>query len=389
MDTLKILRIQFQNIPLYKDGQVEINLTATDRVSDVGQVYEIQKSLYTQKLIAFGGINASGKTTALKLLYLAFSIVLGNISLNTPGLMGVSFLGDKTTMKVDFFYKDRMYELQSDIQKDARGHLSYTEETLQWKPARSIKSKKTIFEFPKENSCIKRRSTLAPETLSVLHDDDSIAIMETRGHDTLFAQVISLTNMNFCTTLGTSPMVVLNAFDPNLETLSSENHEGEISYRVKFKNQNHSYQVHNVAILSDMISSGTIKGQNLICMIQSILQKGGYLLVDELENHMNKALVQMILDLFKDPRINPKGACLLFSTHYTEILDFIDRKDDIYITRRAKEKGNPLELINYADVVRRNDVKKSEVFISNYIGGTAPSYAYIEALKEALCQINQ
>ena len=138
-----------------------------------------------------------------------------------------------------------------------------------------------------------------------------------------------------------------------------------------------------------MISSGTIKGQNLICMIQSILQKGGYLLVDELENHMNKALVQMILDLFKDPLINPKGACLLFSTHYTEILDFIDRKDDIYITRRAKEKGNPLELINYADVVRRNDVKKSEVFISNYIGGTAPSYAYIEALKEALCQINQ
>lgn len=389
METLKILRIQFQNIPLYKDGQVEINLTATDRVSDVGQVYEIQKSLYTQKLIAFGGINASGKTTALKLLYLAFSIVLGNISLNTPGLMGVSFLGDKTTMKVDFFYKDRMYELQSDIQKDARGHLSYTEETLQWKPARSIKSKKTIFEFPKENNCIKRRSTLAPETLSVLHDDDSIAIMETRGHDTLFAQVISLTNMNFCTTLGTSPMVVLNAFDPNLETLSSENHEGEISYRVKFKNQNHSYQVHNVAILSDMISSGTIKGQNLICMIQSILQKGGYLLVDELENHMNKALVQMILDVFKDPRINPKGACLLFSTHYTEILDFIDRKDNIYITRRAKEKGNPLELINYADVVRRNDVKKSEVFISNYIGGTAPSYAYIEALKEALCQINQ
>ena len=183
-------------------------------------------------------------------------------------------------------------------------------------------------------------------------------------------------------------MVVLNAFDPNLETLASENHDGEIFYRVKFKNQDHSYQIHNLTTLSDMISSGTIKGQNLICMIQKVLEKGGYLLIDELENHMNKALVQMILDIFKDPRINKKGACLLFSTHYTEILDFIDRKDDIYITRRAKDSTRQLEILNYAEVVKRNDVKKSEVFISNYIGGTAPSYEYIQALKEALCHLD-
>lgn len=96
MSTLKILRIQFHGIPLYKDEEVKVNFVATDRVSDIDQVYAIKKSLYTQKLIAFGGINASGKTTALKLLYLAFAVVLGNISLNTPGLMGTSFLGEKT-----------------------------------------------------------------------------------------------------------------------------------------------------------------------------------------------------------------------------------------------------------------------------------------------------
>ena len=386
MSTLKILRIQFHGIPLYKDEEVKVNFIATDRVSDIDQVYAIKKSLYTQKLIAFGGINASGKTTALKLLYLAFAVVLGDISLNTPELMGTSFLGEKTRMTVDFFYKERIYELCSEIQQ-IKGRHVYTEETLKWKPAKTIPSKKSIFEFPEESQYI-RRSTLSAETLSVLHDDDSIAIMETRDNDTLFAQAISLTNLNLCTTLGTSPMVVLNAFDPNLETLASENHDGEIFYRVKFKNQDHSYQIHNLTTLSDMISSGTIKGQNLICMIQNVLEKGGYLLIDELENHMNKALVQMILDIFKDPRINKKGACLLFSTHYTEILDFIDRKDDIYITRRAKDSTRPLEILNYAEVVKRNDVKKSEVFISNYIGGTAPSYEYIQALKEALCHLD-
>ena len=94
----------------------------------------------------------------------------------------------------------------------------------------------------------------------------------------------------------------------------------------------------------------------------------------------------MILDIFKSPRMNPKGACLIFTTHYVEILDLVDRKDDIYITRRSRDEQKLLEIINYQDVVKRNDVKKSEVFLSNYIGGTAPSYENMIALEDALCQ---
>ena len=78
------------------------------------------------------------------------------------------------------------------------------------------------------------------------------------------------------------------------------------------------------------------------------------------------------------------GACLIFSTHYAEILDFMDRKDNIYITRR-NQTDTSIELLNYASEVKRNDVKKSDVILSNYIEGTAPSYESIQALEDYLC----
>lgn len=119
--------------------------------------------------------------------------------------------------------------------------------------------------------------------------------------------------------------------------------------------------------------------------IKNVLLTGGYLIVDELENHLNKELVHMIMSIFKNERINKHGACLIFSTHYTEILDFMDRKDNIYITRR-NQKGASIELLNYASEVKRNDVKKSDVILSNYIEGTAPSYESIQELEDYLCR---
>lgn len=34
-------------------------------------------------------------------------------------------------------------------------------------------------------------------------------------------------------------------------------------------------------------------------------------------------------------KINSKGAKLIFSTHYIEILDYLDRRDNIFITHKG------------------------------------------------------
>lgn len=64
--------------------------------------------------------------------------------------------------------------------------------------------------------------------------------------------------------------------------------------------------------------------------------KGGYLIVDELENHFNKEIAATLVRFFLDKKVNKKGATLIFSTHYSELLDEFERNDNIYIIRNKE-----------------------------------------------------
>ena len=79
-------------------------------------------------------------------------------------------------------------------------------------------------------------------------------------------------------------------------------------------------------------------------------------------------------------KTNPNGATLLFSTHYSELLDEFDRNDNIYIVRN--KKGIYAE--NLSKALKRNDMKKSEVYDSDSLGGTAPDYETYIRLKNTL-----
>ncbi len=111
--------------------------------------------------------------------------------------------------------------------------------------------------------------------------------------------------------------------------------------------------------------------------------EGGYLIIDEIENHFNREIVATLIRLFMDERVNKNHATILFSTHYSELLDEFDRNDSIYIVKNRE--GIIAE--NLANVLKRNDMKKSEVYDSDYLGGTVPSYEAYMALKKVLIHI--
>ena len=386
---VRILRILYENIRLYKENRFEINFTATDRVSSPEQVYQVHKNVYSQKMIALAGINASGKTSALKLIHWAMTIVLKNNSLNENLFYGRDFIKDGTRLIVDFYCDNKFYELQSEIgfEKEAgskRNRLYFKDEWIYVKEKSKVHTKKDYLVFDKP---WRQRSTMNEEVKSVIKDDDSIVITVTRDNTTGVHQLLPFTDINLLMTKNDVPADVLHVFDPNLEVLKvNEGDNGDDSYQVKFKGWEKTISFSNPFMLSNVVSSGTIKGQNLIENIRSALKTGGYIIVDELENHLNKELVRMITNIFKDERINKNGACLIFSTHYVELLDFVDRKDNIFITRKEPQNPMAIEILNYAKEVKRNDVKKSEVFLSNFIQGTAPRYEYIRALEDSLCE---
>ena len=113
----------------------------------------------------------------------------------------------------------------------------------------------------------------------------------------------------------------------------------------------------------------------LILTIQSFIT-----IIDEIENHFNKELVVSLLRLFMSRKTNPKGAVIIFTTHYSELLDDMVRNDAIFITRN----NDGLSVANLNSLLKRNDMKKSEVYQSNFLGGTAPKYQALLALKNSI-----
>ena len=104
------------------------------------------------------------------------------------------------------------------------------------------------------------------------------------------------------------------------------------------------------------------------------------MIVDEIERGLNKSLVRTIIDLFLSGTTNPRGAQLVFTTHYPEILDFLPRKDDVYLL--VRDSSHKTSVIKYSDRVERIENKKSEIVLSNYIKGTLPNYPDIRDLRE-------
>ena len=132
-------------------------------------------------------------------------------------------------------------------------------------------------------------------------------------------------------------------------------------------------------------SDGTRKLMSLAPAIESVLKRGGVLLVDEIENHFNKEIVTTLVRFFMDSRLNKNGGTLIFTTHYPELLDEYDRNDGICIVRNR----NGITAENLSYILKRNDIKKSDAYQSGFLEGTTPAYeAYMRLKKSLAASIN-
>ena len=122
------------------------------------------------------------------------------------------------------------------------------------------------------------------------------------------------------------PLEVIAFLDPTIEKLCFEQVEGKTFIHLKFKNEEEII-LNNVVDLEQYLSAGTIKGIITFSMVKEVLQSGGYLLVDEIENHFNKEIVTTLVRFFIDSRFNKNGGTLIFTTYYPELLDEYDRND--------------------------------------------------------------
>lgn len=385
---MRLLSYAISGLRLYENHECRMDLYAIDAVREPGYTHMLDgaaRNISVNTVIGIAGINASGKTTALRVTELALAVA-GGMSLGSlnPDLFPLyDTMDDRIGVRALFEQDGRFHFIDSLLERTGEGRtpLRFIRETLSIHHGKL--SKKMLASAMNGTLDSERwtvlssrnvgrpgvRGELSADAKRYLPPDRSICGAFVKDTD------IATELLPVSPTLTVSPArPVVTLFDASIERLDYD----KDGIHLKFRNEGKEREVTPNSLVN-MVSSGTLRGGALAVRALETLRAGGYLIVDELENSINKQLVFTIMDLFASPVTNPHGATLLFSTHYPELLDHFTRKDSIWF---AVRDGKGFALRNLGAYLGRTDLKKSVSFFANRVPGTAPSYAAVRALQD-------
>ena len=352
---MKLLYLKATGFKNLQDDCV-IDFTAKSKKTTEDKEYELQEiddGLFVYNTVAFIGKNASGKTSFLDLLDCAYSI-LGDFSLEDKNY---SYKGIHLIM---FFYHDGSiykYVTDIDVSQTLNNKATFVNQKLYVKPYYKSYIKtlylddgfrpvKNIGILPEDTSILffvlKKK-----ETKAVFFNSDG------EGVNTYRLMFNALNRYKL------SPSVlskILHLFDENVDGLSMlDDHNYELLTSGK-------KQIISDNELLHYLSSGTTKGLLLYVTVIASLKYGFDLIIDEIENHFHKTLVENIINLYKDKSVNQHNATLYFSTHYCELLDLFNRQDNIWVCRADKT----ISALNmYENFNIRTELSKSRQFYND------------------------
>ena len=377
----KLLKIKVSEYKLLKND-FEIDLTSKARVFNEdleNEIIRIDNSLFSFNTISFVGSNSSGKTTMLYLIYKVCSF----LSLGRWEYFKNEFNNKFIDLNIFFYLDGYLYSYQVKLNKPEyidQNNINFLKISDEKLFKCKYKSKKSIEEF-------KIKKVDISNTLNSLNDTSSITKLTGNQVQVNFFNTNNISNIN--------EILVRNSF---FEALSNSNNnlvssiikllDESIEYiklkdndTIKFKRFNENEEIMNKLELINILSSGTFRGVELYIRTVNALKNGSILIVDEIESSFQKNLVSNLLFLFNDENININHATLIFSTHYTEILDYLKRRDSIFITH--KENGR-IDIKNlYSDYNIRCELSKSKLFDNN-VFNTSINYDELKIVRRNL-----
>lgn len=379
---MKLLHITAEGLPLFK-GKLDLNFYAQQRVTEESRncLYPLFSNIYINPTNGFIGINASGKTSILKVILLVLEI-LNNEPINHIETRDI--LGNTSEAKLNiYFYSEKSEEvcrletiITSHKNKSEGTVYSIVSESLWTKSTEKVSTRKSMLNFDQSEPVMVRSSQE-----DFLSDDVSIMIAKnkkTKDHVRI-VNLLKYTNENVLPFSEDIPTEVITFLDPTIESLHFDEQGKKTLIRLKFKGKGE-ILLNSPVELNNYLSSGTVKGMITFTLAKEVLQSGGYIIVDEIENHFNKEIVTTLIRFFMDSKINKNGGSLIFSTHYPELLDEYERNDSIFITRN--QGGITVE--NLSNILKRNDIKKSDAYQSGFLEGTTPAYEAYMQLKKSI-----
>ena len=398
---MKLLKIIIEDVALF-EKKIEIDFFSEARVSsdEKHELIHLFNNFYVNRTLTFTGLNASGKTQILNAIIVALNIIQAKsinysprVILENSDASNILHLENNKKVKYTIFFYDEkngnqtINKLESVIsrrydEEEGEDKYFFVDETFSSKKAKSVRSKKEIFNFTsiKEEHIITRNKG-DKKYLGLSSDVSIINILFNlkKIEKLYYRDTLSYTNFNVLSGFGNIPHELITYLDPSIEELKFVKNK-TVRVKLKFKDQVNSIELDSIPELHSILSSGTVKGLGLFMDAFFTLRSGGVIIVDELENHFNREIVSTFINLFLDRKMNPNGAILIYSTHYSELLDIIPRNDSIYIVRKKRQ----IEIEKFSNIIKRNDISKGDIFIKGIIDNSTPQYSSENSLRNII-----
>lgn len=403
-----LCQFTFENFASYKDS------TTLDM--QAASIQEMEEKLIVSKdkrsflpVAAIYGANGGGKTKALEALYRCIAAVMLPYVMLTANreIEGFSMLSliacapfafdEKTVSKptvFEVFYRTQEAEYQYGLSVSSgkivseslfRRKLGATKPAMLFQrqadePIKLGNTLKTQIIMPKLNDAMPCLAVLAA-THSIQNLDDAMSFFTQcvflRGDQGWRKQrsFFALQNVEKKLMLQSMHNLDINVVDYEIET----DDKGEPE---------------NILLIKDVAgkrfkldfekeSAGTQKLFALLPYALNALTAGGLLLVDELDASLHPKLLRYVIQLFKDPQINHRGAQLIFNTHdLTTMTNEVFRRDEILFACRNNEEASELYSLYDLRDEKGDRIRSDAQYNKQYLAGRYGADPYLSRMAD-------
>lgn len=405
-----ILNLEFKNYRSFK-GSCSFTTEPTSSKAKANNLCEIETkaegSKKALKISLIFGANASGKTNLIKFLYgfrrwvlnmdnrVGEDIVLyqpfrfDRETANVPIEFSLEFIAQKIRYKYEVSFTKMQIESESLISYPNGKQTQLYERTLlpddkesdtiklgaslaAYKPFNVFKNQLLLSKFLKDTPC-------KPITNAAKYLADMV-ISNGFHEDTILGEDKEMLRWLYSHPDNKKMLVEFLAFaDTGVADFQLEKRSGNVEVTSLHGLYKDGEDIGKTDLPFREESFGTRALFIIGCHILQALQSGSPFFIDEMDSGLHSYVTQLIVDIFRNERINKKNAQLIFTTHDVNLLDQNTiRKDQVWFTEKDEYGVSEIFTLSDFDDVRE-DTLFAKWYLNNKFGGV-PSLQSLEKL---------
>lgn len=374
-----LLRFGAKNFCSFKDWAV-IDMTFNSKVPT-----DIKNGEDVARVMCLKGANSSGKTSALKIPALLSYICAHSFALKPDEELGIdSFFNNKEPS--EFFADFRIDQIEYSYELTTTNKSILSEKIYRKDKRKTLVLSRNGTRIERNTLFDPKKSVSVRENASIISTANQYKILEMAGIYSFFASIASnvgysglqheLVDYNALSTIynenadlfefAKSKIMLL---DPGITNITISSFTNDKNEKVYFPIFTHEYLGRTGELLHHAQSSGTKALYLYFFLFSLTLKQGGVLILDEFDINLHQDILPHLVSMFDDPATNNKKAQLIFSTHNTDVLDFMG-KYRTYLFNKENGASYCYRLDEIpTDIIIRNDRPISALYKSGKIGG--------------------